>query len=270
MTLASFSVHIIRLVEAKLDTLIDSALLDYESTDEPPVKFDDEWASSSFFRNLTAAGKNNSKRRNPAPHVADILEAGVIDGSPRAGGKKDSMPIETHRSILDTPIKGSPIKAPGKTLGRPKSIMDLRASVADSLRAALFDDAVSPTNITAVLSNTLLVLQIYSVNPAFIVQIFSQVFVWLAAETFNRIMSSVSGRRYQCRSKAGQVRLNVESVAEWVRAQRVLPGGIFDRQFQRVTQLLQVSEADCASTLLCANASRSGYNAPPRLQTSAS
>jgi hypothetical protein len=231
-------VHIIRLVEAKLDTSIDPALLDYESSNEPPVKFDDEWASSSFFRNLTAAGKN-SKRRNPAPHVSSIFEGGVLDGSPKAGVKTDAGAGDSYRSNMDSPTKA-------KTLGRPKSIMDLRASVADSLRAALFDEAVSPSNITAVLSSTLLVLQIYSVNPAFIIQIFSQVFVWLAAETFNRIMSSVSGRRYQCRSKATQIRLNLEAVAEWVSAQRVLPGDIYNKQFQRVTQLLQVRSANFA------------------------
>lgn len=232
-------VHIIRLVEAKLDTLIDPALLDYESSDEPPVKFDDEWASSSFFRSLTAAGKN-SKRRNPAPHVSSIFESGVPDGSPKAGATLDSHSVapgvESPRRNMD-----SPTKAMAKTLGRPRSIMDLRNTVTESLRAALFDDTVSTSKITAVLSSTLLVLQIYSVNPAFIIQIFSQVFVWLAAETFNRIMSSVSGRRYQCRSKAMQIRLNLEAVAEWVRAQPVLPGDIFKKQFQRVTQLLQVS-----------------------------
>lgn len=125
--------------------------------------------------------------------------------------------------------------------------MDLGTSVADSLRAALFDDAASPSNVIRVLSSTLLVLQIYSVNPAFIIQIFSQIFVWLAAETFNRIMSSVSGKRYQCRSKAMQIRVNLEAVAEWVKAQGVLPGDIFRQQFQRVNQLLRVSAGELSS-----------------------
>lgn len=222
----SHPVHIIRLVETKLDTLIDSALLDYESADEPPVRFDDEWASSTFFRNLTS-GSKNSKR---PPHAATIFESGGV-GSPKAATKG---PAEMSSS-------GSSMDSPTKTLRRPRSIMYLGTSVADSLRAALFEDTVSPSNIISTLSSTLLVLQIYSVNPAFIFQIFSQVFVWLAAETFNRIMSSVSGKRYQCRSKAMQIRLNLEAVAEWVRAQCMLPGDLFRKQFQRVNQLLQVS-----------------------------
>lgn len=138
--------------------------------------------------------------------------------------------------------------SPAKTLRRPRSIMDLGTSVADSLRAALFDNAASPSNVIRVLSSTLLVLRIYSVNPAFIIQIFSQVFVWLAAETFNRIMSSVSGKRYQCRSKAMQIRVNLGAVTEWVNVQGVLPGDIFRKQFQRVNQLLQVSVGELSSS----------------------
>ncbi|GHJ86932.1 hypothetical protein NliqN6_3334 [Naganishia liquefaciens] len=228
----SLQVHIIRLVETKLDTLIDSALLDYESVDQPSVRFDDEWASSTFFRNLTSGSKNVKR----VPHVASIFDSGISE-SPR----------NAANALADMSSPGTNPASPIKTLRRPRSIMDLRTSVADSLRAALFDDAASPSNVISVLSSTLLVLQICSVNPAFVIQIFSQIFVWLAAETFNRIMSSVSGKRYQCRSKAKQIRLNLEVVAEWVKTQRVLPGDMFRRLFQRVNQLLQWLQ--CASQI---------------------
>jgi hypothetical protein len=233
-------------------------LLDHESADEPPIRFDDEWASSSFFRSLTSGGKN-SKR---PPHAATIFE-GAATGSPKS----------TTYGQGDSSIPKRGVESPTKTLRRPRSIMDLSTSVADSLRAALFDDNVSPSNVIAVFSSTLLVLQIYSVNPAFIIQIFSQVLVWLAAETFNRIMSSVSGKRYQCRSKAMQIRLNLEAVAEWMRAQHVLPGDLFRKQFQRVNQLLQVSSCDSMVALigdLHSKPPRSGYNALLRSRISMS
>ncbi|KAJ9106751.1 hypothetical protein QFC19_003063 [Naganishia cerealis] len=234
-----FLVHIIRLVETKLDTLIDPALLDHEPTDEPQVKFEDEWASTSFFRSLTSAASQKNKMRNPVPDVASVFDDSGLSGSPRSAKRAaPNGPVLPSSESSGRP-QGSPSASKAGTLHRPRSIMDLRSSVTDSLRAALFN-SVSPSNVTSILSSTLVVLQIYSVNPAFILQIFSQVFVWMAAETFNRIISSVSGKRYQCRSKAMQIRLNLEALAEWVRAQHILPDEIYRMQFRRVTQLLQV------------------------------
>ncbi|KAJ9114296.1 hypothetical protein QFC22_005748 [Naganishia vaughanmartiniae] len=234
----ALQVHIIRLVETKLDGLIDPALLDHEPADEPQVKFEDEWASTSFFRSLTAAA-TSKKLRNPVPAVSSIFEDTAFSGTPRS-----AVPVTPSRSMAGSSnsprgIPSSPCASTGKTLRRPKSVMDLGVSVTDSLRAALFEETVSPSNVIDILSSTLLILQIYSVNPAFILQIFSQVFVWMAAETFNRIISSVSGKRYQCRSKATQIRLNLEALAEWVRTQSALPDEIYKIQFRRVTQLLQ-------------------------------
>ncbi|KAJ9096425.1 hypothetical protein QFC21_005247 [Naganishia friedmannii] len=234
----SHSVHIIRLVETKLDGLIDPALLDHELADDPQVKFEDEWASTSFFRSLTAAA-SSKKMRNPVPAVSSLFEDSALPGSPRS-----AVPVTPSRSMAESSksprgMMDSPRASVGKTLRRPRSVTDLGASVTDTLRDALFEDTVSPSNIIGILSSTLLVLQVYSVNPAFILQIFSQVFVWMAAETFNRIISSVSGKRYQCRSKAMQIRLNLEALAEWIRLQSALPDEIYKVQFRRVTQLLQ-------------------------------
>jgi hypothetical protein len=254
--LLSFPVHIIRLVETKLDALIDPALLDHELTHEPQVKFEDEWASTSFFRSLTAAA-SSKKLRNPVPAVSSIFENSALPESPRL-----AVPVTPGRSIAESSksaggIMGSPSALTGRTLRRPQSLMDLGASVTDSLRVALFEDTVSPSDIIGILSSTLLVLQIYSVNPAFILQIFNQVFVWMAAETFNRIMSSVSGKRYQCRSKATQIRLNLEVLAEWIRMQSALPDQIYNMQFRRVTQLLQVGDTSLRGVSAMSNASPS-------------
>lgn len=91
--------------------------------------------------------------------------------------------------------------------------------------------------IISILQGTLTVLQIYEVHPCFVIQMFSQIFLWMASETFNRILKNE--KKYLCRSKAVQIRMNLESISEWVRTS-VLPPGVFGKHFEKVTQLLQV------------------------------
>lgn len=79
---------------------------------------------------------------------------------------------------------------------------------------------ISPRNITSLLSSTLFVLDLYDVHSVVITQILSQLYYWLGAEVFNRIMSN---KRYLARTKAMQIRMNISMLEDWARSNNRQP-----------------------------------------------
>lgn len=73
----------------------------------------------------------------------------------------------------------------------------------------------SPRNITSLLSSTLFVLDLYDVHSVITSQILAQLFYWLGAELFNRVMLT---KRYLSRTKAMQIRMNVSVLEDWARS----------------------------------------------------
>lgn len=78
----------------------------------------------------------------------------------------------------------------------------------------------SPRNVTSLLSSTLFVLDLYDIHSVITSQILAQLFYWLGAELFNRIMSN---RKYLARTKAMQIRMNISSLEDWARANNRQP-----------------------------------------------
>ncbi|KAF3083113.1 hypothetical protein TWF569_010924 [Orbilia oligospora] len=78
----------------------------------------------------------------------------------------------------------------------------------------------SPRMVTSLLSSTLFVLDLYDIHSVIATQIVSQLFYWLAAELFNRIMSN---RRYLARTKAMQIRMNISVLEDWARSNNRSP-----------------------------------------------
>jgi hypothetical protein len=72
----------------------------------------------------------------------------------------------------------------------------------------------SPGNVTSLLSSTLFVMDLYDVHSVITAQVISQLFYWLGAELFNRIMSN---RKYLARTKAMQIRMNISILEDWAR-----------------------------------------------------
>jgi len=97
------------------------------------------------------------------------------------------------------------------------------------------DNSIEPTRVTEILSGILLVLQLYEINPAIIVQAFSQAFLWIAGELFNRILSR---KQYLCRSKAVQITMNITVLNDWVR-ENGLPAKTSTKHLEPLAQLLQ-------------------------------
>jgi DIL domain len=72
----------------------------------------------------------------------------------------------------------------------------------------------SPRNVTSLLSSIQFILETYDIHPVIIAQCQAQVFYWLGTELFNRILAK---KKYQSRSKAMQIRLNVSTLEDWLR-----------------------------------------------------
>lgn len=93
----------------------------------------------------------------------------------------------------------------------------------------------SPQTMAHLLGHLQYVLQSYHVPAAIVIQAMAQFFYYLSCELFNRILSN---RKYLCRSKALQIRLNLSTLEEWVRDHK-LPSSL-NHAFDPVVQLLQL------------------------------
>ncbi|KAF1983545.1 DIL and ankyrin domain-containing protein [Aulographum hederae CBS 113979] len=78
----------------------------------------------------------------------------------------------------------------------------------------------SPRQITSLLASTLFVLDLYDIHSVITTQILSQLFYWLGAEIFNRIMNS---QKYLARTKAMQIRMNLSTLEDWARLNNRTP-----------------------------------------------
>ena len=79
---------------------------------------------------------------------------------------------------------------------------------------------ISPRNITSLMSSALFVLDLYDVHSVIVAQILSQLYYWLGAEIFNRIMSN---KRHLARTKAMQIRMNISMLEDWARSNNRQP-----------------------------------------------
>jgi hypothetical protein len=225
------AVFIIRIAERKIDEILEPAMLDFEALEDfDGVRFADEW---NIFRSF--GRKNKDKRETP-------LAAAVFSPptTPSKRGDGAESPLRTHQ----------------RSMSRPTSIQDLRATVVAAKAEAkeviangigkaqaVLGDKPSPRKVADILTSVLLVLQLYEVNPAFNVQVFSQTFFWISSELFNRI---ITRRKYLCRTKAVQIRMNITALEDWTRANG-LPPHIASRHFVPIMQLLQWLQ--CASQI---------------------
>lgn len=227
-------VFIIRIAERKIDEVLEPAMLDFESLEDfDGVRFADEW---NIFRSF------GRKNKRDTPLAAAVFSPPTTPTKGSKGGGPDS-PLRSH------------LRA-GSGLSRPTSIQDLRATVGAAKAEAkeviangigkaqaVFGDKPSPRKVADILTSVLLILQLYEVNPAFNVQIFSQTFFWISSELFNRI---ITRRKYLCRTKAVQIRMNITALEDWTRANG-LPPHIASRHFVPIMQLLQWLQ--CASQI---------------------
>lgn len=80
--------------------------------------------------------------------------------------------------------------------------------------------ALSPRNVTSLLSSTLFVLDLYDIHSVITSQVLSQLFYWIGAELFNHI---ISNKAYLARTKAMNIRMNISALEDWARSNNRAP-----------------------------------------------
>ncbi|KAI9483522.1 MAG: hypothetical protein EXX96DRAFT_478865 [Benjaminiella poitrasii] len=104
---------------------------------------------------------------------------------------------------------------------------------------------ISPKSITKLFSSIYCVLQSYEVHSTIIIQALTQFFHFLSSELFNQILTK---KKYVCRSKAVQIRMNLSVVEDWVHQQHLqLPADLLISYLNPSIQLVQLLQ--CLSQL---------------------
>ncbi|KAG8931066.1 hypothetical protein FRC01_001883 [Tulasnella sp. 417] len=245
-------VFVIRVVEKRIDPLIDTALLDHSplASEFESVKFEDEW---SFFRSLT------SGRKKPTPTSPPQAKASPSPSVPQSPTFKSSGNEINGRPASSSISERSSIIKPFASLrfSRASASVSSLSSITStttvpnregptppptSKQTTPNPNGPSPATVASILTALHTLLSLYGINPALIVQANSQIFYWTSSELFNRL---ISRKRYLCRSRAMQVGMNVGVLEEWV-ARIGLPRGI-SSHFTPVRQLL--SWLQCLSSI---------------------
>ncbi|WWD19847.1 hypothetical protein CI109_104314 [Kwoniella shandongensis] len=214
-------VFVIRVAERRIDAVLEGAILDYETLEDfNDVKFEGEW---SLFRSLAP------KKKREVPKASSIF----VHASP-GGASNDLSTSPSGGSPFRTPARNQSLGDLHLSATTPRSISRDSNVSGQSLVSAV-ELEMSPARMTDILSGVLLILQLYEVNPAIVVQAFSQIFFWISCELFNKI---ITRKKYLCRSKAIQIRMNITVLDDWVRANG-LPSKTATKHLGPVTQLLQ-------------------------------
>ena len=229
---ADDAVFIIRVAERRIDAILDASLLEHETLEDfNDVRFEGEW---TLFRSF-GTGK---KTRTLLPKASQIV-------NPSGGSQVQNEGITASPSTMLGALRDNVVAAsPLKSLASRTSIQDLanghgaRSASIDSLATVVgisSSETSSPRQITDILSGVLMVLQLYEVNPAITIQAFSQIFFWISCEIFNRVLTR---KKYLCRSRAVQIRMNITVLEDWVRANG-LPIQTATKYFEATNQLLR-------------------------------
>lgn len=161
-------VFVIRDAERRIDRVLEAAMLEHEPlAGFEDVMFEGEWGTSRFVKKLTGRGRKASNIRSSTSAMSLFSVASSGDGGSSVGD-----------ASFDSIGTASP---PPNRASRLVSASHVPPSEA------------TPASITALLSSTLFILQIYQIPPSIVVQAFSQLFYWISCEIFNRLLSQVSG-----------------------------------------------------------------------------
>lgn len=223
--IAIVAAFILRGTEKRMQPLIQSALLDAASltAEFESVQFESEW---SFFRTLTPKRKQQSvSTGSPLSNTPDTLhpsKSAIING--RNGSPRPPSPSPSAKAFSS--LRQS-INRGGST---PLANVFSHSAVSNGTLPLHPPD---PSSITAILSSLHALLRLYSINPAIIIQAFSQVYYWIACETFNKMIVQ---KKYLCRSRAMQIGLNLSALEEWLTSVG-LPSGV-SSHFQTLRELL--------------------------------
>ncbi|KAI0721376.1 DIL domain-containing protein [Cerioporus squamosus] len=199
--LNSVFVFVIRFAERRIDQLLDAALLDYSplSSEFDTIQFEGEW---SFLRSFGAGKK---KANGTTPNATPARGSGAMS------------PTQTRPPSPPFQPSTSPSNSRGFATFRQTLTRARGASAATPLQS-LFADAqqpppTSPKDVISFMTALHTLLTLSGINPALIVQFWSQVMYWTASEIFNRVLTR---KKYLCRSRAVQISANLGVIEEWI------------------------------------------------------
>lgn len=230
-------VDAVRDIEQRINGMLDTSMLEHESIPGlGDVRFEGDW---NLIKTIRGSVKGNSQdghspvknKSGTSRRPLSQIFAQWVD----SGASGDSSV-----SAKDTPMS----RGDSNGLQRPGSRGLVRKSVANLKKS--FEDAekqLSPRSVTTILNSALQLMQLYETNPATIIQMLSQVFYWLGAELFNRVLGN---KRWLCRSRAMQLKLNVSALEDWART-NALPLSIVASHLAPLNQL--ISWISCQSSL---------------------
>ncbi|PCH33875.1 hypothetical protein WOLCODRAFT_135367 [Wolfiporia cocos MD-104 SS10] len=210
--LNSVFVFIIRLAERKIDKLLDAALLEYTplSTEFESIQFESEW---SFLRPFTSKKKavtpSNATSRTNTP------------ASPPPNASRPPSPPPANSTSSSNSGSFATLRQTFTRARAPSATVPLQALFSESV-AKDGPPPPSPKDITSFITALHTLFTLSGINPALIVQLWSQVMYWTACETFNRILTR---KKYVCRSRAVQISMNLSVLEEWI-GEMQLPRGI--------------------------------------------
>lgn len=159
---------LLRDVEKRIDGMLETALLGYvEAGHGNKVEFVQEgWGAGRLAEGLRRLGRASGAAVGVGESLGKTTPTknGLLSplGTP-ASPTRATLPLPTTPTRISKPFPFSPAAKPD----------------------------LSPRTIVELLDSTLFVLQQYDIPLLVVVQSFSQLFWWIGAETFNRILSSV-------------------------------------------------------------------------------
>ncbi|KAF8319361.1 hypothetical protein DL93DRAFT_2132412 [Clavulina sp. PMI_390] len=203
----SLYAFILRCTEKRIQPLIVPALLDHSplTTEFESVQFESDW---SFFRSLTP------KRKNLSASSISVFANASVEALSATSRDRSSTIVNGSRNIPGRPSSPS---------AGAKALSSIRQTISRNGQTPLANvfsppaepssSEPSPTSITAILSALHSLLRLYSINPSITIQAFSQIYYWVACETFNKMIVQ---KKYLCRSRAMQIGMNISVMEEWI------------------------------------------------------
>jgi hypothetical protein len=136
--------------------------------------------------------------------ISEILEPAMLEHDPITGMEDVNFADDWQRFFRRS------------TSSRRSEDMQMQRSNTNSSTTtdAVPARVISPKTITQLFSSTFYVFQSYEVHSTIIIQALAQFFHFLSCELFNHILAK---KKYICRSKAIQVRMNLSVLEEWIR-----------------------------------------------------
>ncbi|RCI04700.1 hypothetical protein CU098_013174, partial [Rhizopus stolonifer] len=171
--------------------------------------------------------------------LSKILEASLMDYESIQELEQVDFADNWYRFFRRSSVTSTKsLETTTSTASERKNSTDSCSSISTKATSLSMDTssfAMSPYAVTRLISHLQSVLQSYYIPPTIMIQATAQFFHYLSCEIFNRILTN---KKYMCRSRALQIRMNLSILEDWVRVSKLPPS--LCQSFEPLVQLLQL------------------------------